>query len=754
MEYDGLIVFCVVMAVAGFACSASAVEGEKLLFGFERSELDTVIKAGKTIDSFKVLDNGDFHFFAPGGGYFHEREITSIRPMRCAQELVSQGQFSCQFREQFFTPESLGAYPKRHVSYPMFRLPRLGSLPLHLGEPQANLRTPELLNTSGWFDLMFPEDWSGYELLRIDMFVHKVDQVDCFRMEIEDDLVEPPVSITYPVPPAGKWITLELDLEKAVTERKLNLKKMRNMWIRMNIKDAEKHALEMQEIRKKLDLIEKKRFTANLDNIRLAKRGTASKYPIIKGERSLYTKKLPRSYATEEYHDVKSTIRKYIWPDMKPIDKAMPAAATVEPRKSQAYSKVPSVIPVQKMILNMCDKKTDKNLRIHDSVRLTSLVAVDDQQILLAFYIMNARNLKNRSKDKSATHTNGYAVGVKTRDGGKTWTSIDGTEERPTVFGGNTSKLPFRMVDIGNDVAGITYFGCSAIVGVHTGYPADRVFFTRTVFTGDKWWKSPKYFVSGDPRHCHDIEWGDIVRLKSGRLWMGWNGKDRRWYETGPLCSYAYYSDDEGVTWNSWREPGLSGSIPNLKGKYLRVVPYGDYIAMFGSDNWTYFDGKKWSPYKRTGVGGLGPWHALSFGKEIYLASEKGPKRWYDGATWKDFELTGRTGSHGKMGNCGDKVLVFVERDKSGKKLLCWRKQAGAEWSGSEVLLEEKTRINRIAHQRYAPAGFMPIAYTCDFDGPKKKPEKFAIYKFSGFYPWDRRAFEPWIKVLKVPAKR
>ena len=748
MKYVDKITCSIMMFVMCFLFSVEAAEQEKLLFGFERDEVEkAAVSNGLKVkeNALKELDDGGVAFFQNDHKFFHEREMDAIRPMRCVPGKASQGKFACRIAE---------TARKNLISYPSFRLPRIGALPLHLGEPQANIRIPELFNTSGWFASVFPEDWSGYDLLRIDVLIETPEQITKIMMEVEDDLVEPPVSLTYVVPPKGKWVTLEMDLSQAVIDRYLNIKKINNIFVRINLKNAEKNAREMYELRKNEAELSKRRFLAWVDNVRIAKKGTPCNLPLLKGVRSIYTKKLPRSYAVEENHSPTNPITRYTWPDLYPVDVTMPETPKMMAKPVSIKLEAPEVIPIQKMIMNMCDSKSSKNERIHDTIRLMSVAAVDDQKILVAFYIMNARNLKVRSKDKNATKTNWFAAGVRTADGGKSWTNLDGTEKRASIFGGNTSKVTFRMTDIGGDVGGFTYFGCSAIVGAHVAYPADRVFFTRSVFTGDSWWKSPKYMLSGDPRHCHDVEWGDVVRLGSGRLWAAWNGKDRQWYESGPVCSYAYYSDDRGASWNAWRKPGLSGSLPSLKGTYLRVAPYREGVALFGSSTWTYFDGKTWSSYEKTGLGGKkGCSDAVSFGEEIYLGHEKGPRCWYDGKAWHDFTVPGRTGNRGKIGVCGGETLVFVETDESQKKLLCWRKKKGGTWQGPEVLVEEKTKINKIASQRYAPAGFLPVAYTCDNADTSIRAHKSVMFHFAAYYPWERIALEPWIKVVKVPAE-
>lgn len=64
----------------------------------------------------------------------------------------------------------------------------------------------------------------------MDVCVETAEQVKSLMLEVEDNLVESPVSVTFEAPPAGKWVTLEMDLNRAVEERKLDLKNMAHIY--------------------------------------------------------------------------------------------------------------------------------------------------------------------------------------------------------------------------------------------------------------------------------------------------------------------------------------------------------------------------------------------------------------------------------------------------------------------------------------------------------------------------------------------
>lgn len=739
--------------------SSLAAEGEKLLFGFERAEVEKAV-AGKKSPAFKERDGGGFEFFEVMKGLFHEHEMAAIRPMRCVKEKASQGEYACRVHEQLC---------RDMISYPNFRLPRIPTLDLFLNEPQANQRLPELFNTSGWYDWVFPRDWSGYDRLRIDVLIESP-EVKELRLEVEDELVEPPVSFTYEAPKQGEWTTLELDLVQAVAERKLDLKAMRNIFLRVVLKDIEKNSNEMQALVTKAGIklkgwtigwdkvqttseeLEKKRFLAYVDNIRLCAKDAPCTLPLLKGERSVYTKILPRSYgAWDRYDKPPYAVLFSENPEVVHAGNKMPEAVKVEPERGPVAKTAPAVIPIRDMIL--AGTTVARNPGDYNTVRLTCTAALDTKRIVVGFYLCGMGSMKSHpTAIRSSAGSCGAAVA--TMDGGKTWKGLDGTAW-PSSLGGNISKPFPRPVDLGGDVMGVFPFGCGGLSSVHVGYPADRAFFTRSVFTGEGWWVSPKFLITGDSRHCHDIRYADAVMGPDGRIWVAWLGKSRDWYEGGTQHTFVYYSDDGGKSWTSWRGAGFTGAIPTVVGACVRLAPYRGGIALFGQKGWIWFDGKKWSEPEKP-FWSTAPWHVISVREEIYVADSGGPVKWYDGKAWNDFAVPGRTGRRGKIGVCGGKTLVFVETDASEKKLLCWRKKVGGEWQGPRELLEEKTKIMKVAHQRYAPEGFMPIAYMClssDPSLPAVRPGKRVFYAFPDVDPEAYEWYEPWIKLLLVPAE-
>ena len=522
---------CMIVGVLGLCGAACAADSEKVLFSFEWEEVEK-IPPGKT-GMAKLNEDGSFVFFP-------------AEAMLCTKEKASAGKYSLK------VVEKIDLY-KRKPSDPgeprigMFRLPFHRLWELQAGEPQANLLLGQLLNTGGWYHLVLPKDWTGYDLLRVDVCVETAEQVKQLMLEVEDNLVEPPVSVTFDAPPGGKWVTLEMDLVNAVRERKLGLANMAHIWVRAVMKDLEESSRRMHQLMRDpagAEELEKLRFRAYVDNIRLAKKGVPSAHPVLEGRRSVYTAKLPRSYAVEEHMLRDEFPKPFVVPKVvEPVRQSafgvnliqrplvVPAAAVLpeekklETPKGPVKAAEPTLVPIQDMILKGCLDTKNDNKNIYNSVRLSCVAASAPEHMLVGFYIFNMGSLR-AGPTAQVPLARWCTAAVATIDG-KTRKGLDGSEW-PTVMGGNISKVPPRQVDLGGNIGGVSQFGCSALGGAGASdYPVDMMFFVRSVFTGDAYVRTPKFFVSGDPRHCHNVGSGDLVLAPTGRIWGTWAGTDR-----------------------------------------------------------------------------------------------------------------------------------------------------------------------------------------------------------------------------------
>ncbi len=396
-------------------------------------------------------------------------------------------------------------------------------------------------------------------------------------------------SQTYSGIEPGKWVTLELDLGAAVEERKLNLKKLCNIFIRF---DGRKDVKELSGYgaAAKHPILEK--AAVMLDNIRLSKKGAACKTPVLKGERSSYTKDLPRSYGVEILWETGEDIGKEYIVAKSPMPRPAKPPVAAEPPAPSAPAAV-DLPPLLKKgyVPNKNDKyATEDNL--HQWVILKAVTAAGPGEMLVCFCMPGAA-LSMRF-DKPGNFKFSPLVVLATRDGGKSWGGLKGPGEPPTWISKGRKAWEGTVFDLGPDLAGVKDDGCLIFRTALEYYPADRVFFFRTVYTAEGWKESPRHFMSGDPRWCaHAAQ--NILRLPSGRIWGMWSTRGR----LGKGETYAMYSDDEGVTWQSWRGPGLIGSVPLKPGRgtaganRAELFPWGEHVAMMiRGGQWICFDGK------------------------------------------------------------------------------------------------------------------------------------------------------------------
>ncbi|HUW58037.1 MAG TPA: sialidase family protein [Planctomycetota bacterium] len=116
-----------------------------------------------------------------------------------------------------------------------------------------------ILNTFQWLSHAGEalRDWSGYDLMWVDFRSSRPLQV---WLTVEDELIEPPVVRIFKVP-AGKWVTLELDLRAAERTRGLDLTQITNFHLLGRARKA---------------------ATVRVDNVRLVRRGTGSRLDVLR----------------------------------------------------------------------------------------------------------------------------------------------------------------------------------------------------------------------------------------------------------------------------------------------------------------------------------------------------------------------------------------------------------------------------------------------------------------------------------------
>ena len=122
-----------------------------------------------------------------------------------------------------------------------------------------------LMTTFQWLSKCRPQlrDWSDYERLLMDVRCEE-GPVEIW-LAVEDDVMEPPVVRTFNAT-KGEWVTLEVDLKKAVEVRQMDLSKITNFWL-MGRAPV--------------------RTTVRIDNVRIAKRDVDAAYKVLRDDSSM-----------------------------------------------------------------------------------------------------------------------------------------------------------------------------------------------------------------------------------------------------------------------------------------------------------------------------------------------------------------------------------------------------------------------------------------------------------------------------------
>jgi len=518
---------------------------------------------------------------------------------------------------------------------------------------------------------VMPTDWSGYELLWIDMKpVSKEVEVE---VGLEDLVCEPFIARRFTLKP-GQWQTVEINLEQAVKERNLDLKNMINLWVRPW------RSLGTTELL--------------VDNIRLAKKGQKPKLSVITDDRPMKLSEMPKE------------ITKLPKPD-------------IEPNRAPLKDEKPIIVDISKgktAIKRLTYLKRGKNENwwapamgmdgFSNKFYRGRIAAFDNNHILLVY------------KKRGST---GLRAVLQTNDGGKTWKGLDGAS------GVATASRSHGHAD-GADSSGSSAICVSAADDTHvscggTGFPIERIWMRTIDFKGKEGWKmSDPGFVSSGPRHCGGIYSG--CRVPSGRLWAAWQISKHR-EDTKLSAVQARYSNDGGKTWDAFPS-GTAGYISPKWRKWgiskVMLVPYKENVACIyyhEGDKKGYiavFDGTKWES-KNTGVNLKGMRGAISFNKtEIYISLDawgKGIIYRFDGETCKKENVNA---GHYPLFSVANGKLYIIDSDyekkaKAGKKLRLWERKEDGTWEGPKEIVTDENHIESFSVPTDSPPNFIPVAW-------------------------------------------
>jgi len=459
-----------VLAALGLLClgrtaTAEPPKGEKMLLGFEGDEIRRIAAAmgipppGKKPPYYMSLKEVD--------GGFDLRHHFMLGTWRVRPGKSSEGTMSLAV--------SASGYPftdrvQRYRHVPPVRLPT-APLPYYQGMGvEGGYRL--VFRTAGLFRTIFPADWSGYDLLRMDVWGEGVRQT--FRIVLEDEEVEPPVVRNMAVEP-GKWTTLEIDLQKATTARGLDLKRMAALYVIVS---------------------EGKPIRARLDNIRLCRKGTPAAFNVVRDDSPQI---LPASYRAspgpqpERVPDGR--------PDRSPIALGQPFVIPVHEEVARAPQAAGSVVKPGTAYLAVTP--------------CGWAAAYDNQHLLVGFTGSGGRNV----------------FAMQSLDGGKTWRGLDGSKRPTMVPVPNPDHGAGRGDIVGKraDVLLLTSLGCAG-----TCIPAMRQFAQKLTFTGTGWHLRPSpALVDCDGRHCGSNQ--TIIRSWQRSTDGAWSGPQTLARDESPL---------------------------------------------------------------------------------------------------------------------------------------------------------------------------------------------------------------------------
>ncbi|MCX7804838.1 MAG: hypothetical protein N3A38_06570 [Planctomycetota bacterium] len=220
-----------------------------LILGFEKEELEA-----KSANFFGELRNakGGFDFWA-----WFETEHLDIRARPTLGDKLWT--WRCRAGDCTEGTHSLVADVSPPPGGPPHGIPFRSTPYLSKYYPVPGKETRVVLQTYQWLTSLPSgyRDWSACDRLLMDVRLTVESRV---RLWVEDGEIEPPVVRSYEVP-AGNWVTLEMDLDRAARERGLDLKEIVNFWVTVNPKGAGR---------------------IRIDNIRVERGGSEARLPVLR----------------------------------------------------------------------------------------------------------------------------------------------------------------------------------------------------------------------------------------------------------------------------------------------------------------------------------------------------------------------------------------------------------------------------------------------------------------------------------------
>ncbi|MFH0982410.1 MAG: hypothetical protein V2A79_12845 [Planctomycetota bacterium] len=534
------------------------------------------------------------------------------------------------------------------------------------------------------------QDWSGYELLRFDIFSEKSPAVIVCRVfdasgpKIPAHYLGLRSNLSLFKVPQDKQVTCEFPLAEMARVAEMDLSKMTGLVLRVNGYEGD------------ADIF--------VDNIRLVTKEAAAgdaKFSVVKMEGE------PKPYARPVIYKLVKRDPEKMKRESGAIEKLGPVTvySGVGQYSSGAYA---------------CGGGHfgGSGHTYFQSLR-RGCVAYDNKRLLV---LMGAG--PNEAKAIGERCQGGGVWAMASFDGGATWGGLKPGENLPWRFRDWYWRATASS-DANGDVYHIGTENCSSY---HEGY---GVLFRRLAMTGEGWEDDRVSLLDQNLRKCP----GDARawRLASGRIWATW--KD------GWGGCVAKHSDDDGYTWAPCKDaskplprPFYEPNLEDLKkppeqrpqppkeilpwpgtpvaGSVL--LPCKGQVAVL-KEGWQVHDGKAWGPVQKLPMAPPGSAEATVAGERVFLAGGgsydnklENEKRGalkvavQDGDSWKEETL--------EPGDIGDVILtasgeaVFCfyvkavkEGDREAANEVHCRRWKDGKWGESELVAKEDFRINRLA---------------------------------------------------------
>lgn len=442
---------------------------EKILFSFEEEEIKKVLEATKGV-------------LTPGKTENDPQKITINKiTWELHKDIKTHGN------------TSLGIT----TAFKFDTIKTIGNAPEHLYRDLSVFTTGSGFKTFGFFNKIIDENWADYDLLRFDVYTQTKD--NWAQIFLEDENISPGIAQYFDLSP-DQWQTCEIDLKELNSIRGLNLSKI----VALNIVSFVKQAHSSKIIN-----------PFRIDNIRLAKTGTKTTTPIIKGRNKIEA--IPFDFPISKPQKELSLQYK---PDHNKLDQL--EVFTIETNADYA------VMPVG------------------------WVTSYDNNRILVGFC--------NAAVSSS--------VFIKqSLDRGKTWSGLNGQAETKMIIPYNDHQCgTSSTIGQNKDVIVTTNLGC---FGSYNQYVR---LFTRHIEHQENGWvlREKESFVDSDLRHCNSNQ--TMFRGKDGRIWLAYGYVGRE--ATRSLA--LRYSDDNGLTYHTTLK-NSNGLIPESKDEKREFCGYGSY---------------------------------------------------------------------------------------------------------------------------------------------------------------------------------